>query len=111
MVVPCPRPGPASIGCGPFWPVEAYPASPFDRRPAAGEFWVIHSPLASPLGFPGLLRRFNANAYMTLLDLYRVSGQIADVLSVRVNWLLGRSKVMDVMEMPELPQAGPPRTE
>jgi hypothetical protein len=34
------------------------------------------------------------------LDLYRVC-QIADVLDVSVDWLVGRSNVMDVMEMPE----------
>jgi hypothetical protein len=40
------------------------------------------------------------------LDLYRVS-QIADKLDVSVDWLLGRSNVMDVMEMPELPEPTP----
>jgi hypothetical protein len=34
------------------------------------------------------------------LDLYRVC-QIADKLDVSVDWLLGRSNVMSVMEMPE----------
>jgi hypothetical protein len=34
------------------------------------------------------------------LDLYRVC-QIADKLDVSINWLLGRSNVMSVMEMPE----------
>jgi hypothetical protein len=34
------------------------------------------------------------------LDLYRVC-QIADALDVSLDWLLGRSNVMDVMEMPE----------
>jgi hypothetical protein len=34
------------------------------------------------------------------LDLYRV-GQIADKLDVSIDWLLGRSNVMSVMEMPE----------
>jgi hypothetical protein len=36
------------------------------------------------------------------LDLYRVC-QIADVLDVSLDWLTGRSNVMDVMEMPDLP--------
>jgi hypothetical protein len=34
-------------------------------------------------------------------DLYRVC-QIADVLDVSVDWLTGRSNVMNVTEMPEL---------
>jgi hypothetical protein len=34
------------------------------------------------------------------LDLYRV-GQIADKLEVSIDWLLGRSNVMSVMEMSE----------
>ena len=34
------------------------------------------------------------------LDLYRVC-QIADVLDVSLDWLMGRSNVMDIMEMPE----------
>jgi hypothetical protein len=34
------------------------------------------------------------------LDLYRVC-QIADVLDVSLDWLSGRSNVMDVLEMPE----------
>jgi hypothetical protein len=37
------------------------------------------------------------------LDLYRVC-QIADVLDVSIDWLLGRSNVMDVMELPEPPK-------
>jgi len=37
------------------------------------------------------------------LDLYRVY-QIADKLDVSVDWLLGRSNVMNVMEMPQLPE-------
>jgi hypothetical protein len=40
------------------------------------------------------------------LDLYRVA-QIADKLDISVDWLLGRSNVMNVMEMPELPE--PPK--
>ena len=34
------------------------------------------------------------------LDLYRVC-QIADRLDVSIDWLLGRSNVMSMMEMPE----------
>ncbi len=34
------------------------------------------------------------------LDLYRVC-QIADALDVSLDWLMGRSNVMDVLEMPE----------
>jgi transcriptional regulator with XRE-family HTH domain len=34
------------------------------------------------------------------LDLYRVC-QIADALDVSLDWLTGRSNVMDVMEMPD----------
>jgi len=34
------------------------------------------------------------------LDLYRVC-QIADVLDVSLDWLMGRSNVMSVMGMPE----------
>jgi hypothetical protein len=34
------------------------------------------------------------------LDLYRLC-QIADALDVSLDWLTGRSNVMDVMEMPE----------
>jgi hypothetical protein len=41
------------------------------------------------------------------LDLYRV-GQIADKLDVSIDWLLGRSNVMRVMEMPEVPEPEPP---
>jgi hypothetical protein len=35
-----------------------------------------------------------------MFDLYRLC-QIADVLDVSLDWLTGRSNVMDVMEMPE----------
>jgi hypothetical protein len=35
------------------------------------------------------------------IDLWRLA-QIADVLDVSLDWLTGRSNVMDVMEMPEL---------
>jgi hypothetical protein len=37
------------------------------------------------------------------IDLWRVC-QIADVLDVSLDWLTGRSNVMDVVEMPELEQ-------
>jgi hypothetical protein len=37
------------------------------------------------------------------LDLYSVC-QIADILDVSLDWLTGRSNVMDVMEMPEPPK-------
>jgi hypothetical protein len=37
------------------------------------------------------------------LDLYRVC-QIADVLDVSLDWLTGRSNVMDMLEMPEPPK-------
>jgi hypothetical protein len=40
------------------------------------------------------------------LELYRVC-QIADVLDVSLDWLTGRSEIMDVMEMPDLPN--PPK--
>lgn len=36
------------------------------------------------------------------LDLYSVT-QIADQLDISIDWLLGRSNVMNVMEMPEPP--------
>ena len=36
---------------------------------------------------------------LNVLDLYRVA-QIADKLDVSTDWLLGRSNVMSVMEMP-----------
>src|SRR5215469_5878421 len=36
------------------------------------------------------------------LDLYRLT-QIADKLEVSIDWLLGRTNVMEVMEMSELP--------
>ena len=42
------------------------------------------------------------------LDLYRVS-QIADKLDVSIDWLLGRTNVMDVLEMPDLPETEPPK--
>ncbi len=43
------------------------------------------------------------------LDLYRVS-QIADKLDVSIDWLLGRTNVMSVVEMPEEPEEPePPR--
>jgi hypothetical protein len=35
------------------------------------------------------------------LDLYRVC-QIADVLNVSLDWLIGRSNLMDLIEMPEI---------
>jgi hypothetical protein len=38
------------------------------------------------------------------LDLCRVC-QIADVLNVSLDWLTGRSNVMDVLELPDLPGA------
>jgi hypothetical protein len=37
------------------------------------------------------------------IDLWRLS-QIADVLDVSLDWLTGRSKIMDVMETPEPPK-------
>ncbi|MGO8952912.1 MAG: hypothetical protein ACLPWS_11645 [Rhodomicrobium sp.] len=37
------------------------------------------------------------------LDLYRVC-QIADKLGVSLDWLMGRSKLMDVLEMPKIPE-------
>src|SRR5215813_5548795 len=40
------------------------------------------------------------------IDLWRVC-QIADQLDVSLDWLTGRSNVMDVMEMPE-PDLNPP---
>ncbi len=42
------------------------------------------------------------------LDLYRLS-QIADKLDVSIDWLLGRTNVMDVVEMPDLPEPEPPK--
>ncbi|MGA7326064.1 MAG: hypothetical protein WBX25_16660 [Rhodomicrobium sp.] len=42
------------------------------------------------------------------LDLYRVS-QIADKLEVSIDWLLGRTNVIDVLEMLEVPEPEPPR--
>ncbi len=42
------------------------------------------------------------------LDLYRVS-QIADKLEVSIDWLLGRTNIMDVLEMPDLPEPEPPK--
>jgi hypothetical protein len=42
------------------------------------------------------------------LDLYRVC-QIADALDVSLDWLMGRSNVISVMEMSELPE--PPKNE
>ena len=42
------------------------------------------------------------------LDLYRVS-QIADKLEVSIDWLLGRTNVMNVAEMPEEPEAPDPQ--
>jgi hypothetical protein len=42
------------------------------------------------------------------LDLYGV-GQIADKLDVSIDWLLGRSNVMSVTEMPEVPEPEPPK--
>jgi hypothetical protein len=40
------------------------------------------------------------------LDLYRVC-QIADALDVSLDWLMGRSDIMDVLEFPEMPE--PPK--
>jgi transcriptional regulator with XRE-family HTH domain len=37
------------------------------------------------------------------LDIYRL-GQIADALDVSLDWLMGRSNVRNVMEMPEPPR-------
>ena len=45
------------------------------------------------------LEHSGANA----LDIHRL-GQIADQLDVSIDWLLGRSNVIRVMEMPELPE-------
>jgi transcriptional regulator with XRE-family HTH domain len=44
------------------------------------------------------------------IDLYRVC-QIADKLDVSIDWLLGRSNVMSVIEMPEEfePEPEPPK--
>jgi hypothetical protein len=42
------------------------------------------------------------------IDLWRAC-QIADVLDVSLDWLTGRSNVMDVMEMPKLTEAQPPK--
>ncbi|MGA7329409.1 MAG: hypothetical protein WBX25_34245 [Rhodomicrobium sp.] len=41
------------------------------------------------------------------IDLYRVT-QIADKLEVSIDWLLGRTNVMDVLEMPEIPEEPDP---
>ena len=41
------------------------------------------------------------------LDFYRLC-QIAGALNVSLDWLTGRSNVMDVMEMPELREPVPP---
>jgi transcriptional regulator with XRE-family HTH domain len=54
----------------------------------------------------GLAPRRTITPHLTgpgALDLYRVC-QIADVLDVSVDWLTGRSNVMDVTEMPEPPK-------
>jgi len=37
------------------------------------------------------------------IDIYRF-GQIADALDVSLDWLVGRSSVVSVMEMAELPE-------
>jgi hypothetical protein len=42
------------------------------------------------------------------IDLWRVC-QIADVLDVSLDWLTGRSNLMDVMEMPEFEPEPPKR--
>ena len=44
-----------------------------------------------------------ASAGPRAIDVYRLC-QIADVLDISLDWLTGRSNVMDVMEMPELPK-------
>jgi hypothetical protein len=43
------------------------------------------------------------------MDIYRL-GQIADALDVSTDWLLGRSNVMDVTEMPDLEPKPPARS-
>ena len=42
------------------------------------------------------------------IDVYRLC-QIADQLNVSLDWLAGRSNVMSVLEMPELPEPEPPK--
>ncbi|MGA7327572.1 MAG: hypothetical protein WBX25_24540 [Rhodomicrobium sp.] len=41
------------------------------------------------------------------LDLYRVT-QIADKLDVSIDWLLGRTNLMNVLEVPEIPEEPEP---
>jgi hypothetical protein len=43
---------------------------------------------------------------LSTINLYRVC-QIADKLDVSTDWLLGRSNVMSVMEMPDFPELEP----
>ncbi len=41
------------------------------------------------------------------IDIHRLA-QIADVLEVSLDWLMGRSNVMSVPEMPDFPEPEPP---
>ena len=63
-------------------------------RPAAlALFWPIGGRRAVDLDFAGVKS----------LDIPTLA-QIADKLDVSIDWLLGRSNVMSVMEMPEPPE-------
>jgi transcriptional regulator with XRE-family HTH domain len=65
---------------------------------------MTHEELCSSVGFGG--RRTIDILYSGLkaLDIDRLA-KVADRLDVSVDWLLGRTNVMSVMEMPELAES------
>ena len=69
---------------------------------------ITRSQLFRSIGFGGRRVISFERSGLRILDLYRVC-QMADALDVSLDWLLGRSNVMSVMEMPELPEPEPPR--
>ena len=69
---------------------------------------ITRSQLFRSIGFGGRRVISFERSGLRILDLYRVC-QMADALDVSLDWLLGRSNVMSVMEMPELPESEPPK--
>jgi len=69
---------------------------------------ITHEKLCSSIGIGGRHALDLGILGVRALDVYRLT-QIADRLDVSVDWLLGRSNVMNVLEMPELPE--PPKAE
>jgi len=67
---------------------------------ACGARGVTETKVCASIGLGAKRALHLALAGPHAIDVYRLC-QIADKLDVSTDWLLGRSNVMDVMEMPE----------